>query len=401
MKLKKRFWPFLILVFSLFICFNLISFNPIFGDDLSEKASSLEDKISQLQAQLAKIGQKINTLEGELAYMDSQIQLTELKISQTVNQIGILEAQIAELTEKLGVLDVSLNETAALFINRVVATYKAGKMSSLDVLLSSDSFSDFFRRARYLKAAQNHDRQLMVLMEEVRINYDRQKQEKEEKQQELADLKAKLDQQKISLGQQKESKKQLLALTKNDEKKYQELLAQARAEYQAIQAIMAGGGDEEEVGQVSKGDRIASVIVGSSCNSSGTHLHFTVANDSGSLNPFNYLKPIEHKNCSGGGACSAADPFNPSGTWDWPFDPVITMSQGYGVTWAIQNTWVGRIYNFHNGIDITGGSTKVKAVADGTLYRGSYAGLGGCRLRYVRLDHKDSDLSTYYLHINY
>jgi len=401
MKLKERFWPFLVLGLSLFVCFTLILPKPIFGDEVSDTANNIADEIKQLENELSKIGQKIGTLKGELVYMDSQIQLTELKISQTVNQVGIIEAQIEELAQKLGVLDISLNETAALFINRVVATYKVGKMSSLDVLLSSDSFSDFFRRARYLKAAQNHDRQLMVLMEEVRVNYDRQKQEKEEKQQELTALKLTLDRQKVNLDQQKASKNQLLAVTKNDEKVYQGLLDQARAEYQAIQAIMAGNGDEEEAGQVSKGERIASVIVGNSCNSSGTHLHFTIANDSGSLNPFNYLKSVDHNNCSGGGTCSAADPFNPSGGWDWPLDPVITMSQGYGSTWAINNTWVGRVYNFHNGIDIIGVSATIKAVADGTLYRGSYGGSGGCRLRYVRLDHSDSDLETYYLHINY
>jgi murein DD-endopeptidase MepM/ murein hydrolase activator NlpD len=73
------------------------------------------------------------------------------------------------------------------------------------------------------------------------------------------------------------------------------------------------------------------------------------------------------------------------------------MYQGYGNTWAVKNTWVGRIYNFHNGIDIIGSSTEVKAVADGTLYRGSYS--VGCPLLYVKLAHKDSNITTLYLHV--
>ena len=46
-------------------------------------------------------------------------------------------------------------------------------------------------------------------------------------------------------------------------------------------------------------------------------------------------------------------------------------------------------------------SLDVKAVRSGTLYRGSYSGSGSCQLRYVRVDHDDSDLDTLYLHINY
>ena len=63
----------------------------------------------------------------------------------------------------------------------------------------------------------------------------------------------------------------------------------------------------------------------------------------------------------------------------------------------MRNTWVGRIYSFHNGIDITGSSSNVYAVADGTLYRGSYA--VGCTLSYAKLAHKDSNVATLYLHV--
>ncbi|MFQ5452460.1 MAG: hypothetical protein ACE5DQ_02770, partial [Candidatus Paceibacterota bacterium] len=61
------------------------------------------------------------------------------------------------------------------------------------------------------------------------------------------------------------------------------------------------------------------------------------------------------------------------------------------------NTWAGRIYRFHNGVDIIGSSSNVRAVNDGVLYRGSYS--VGCALQYVRLVHKDSNVSTLYLHV--
>jgi murein DD-endopeptidase MepM/ murein hydrolase activator NlpD len=159
---------------------------------------------------------------------------------------------------------------------------------------------------------------------------------------------------------------------------------------------------ETEAGKVSANSRIASIIQGASCNSSAAHLHFIVSQNGIAQNPFSHLSSVESENCSGSSCGSGdGDQFNPSGSWSWPISPKITMNQGYGSTWAVRNTWVGGIYNFHNGIDINGSSSEVRAVRDGTLYQGSYKGKNGCNLRYVRVDHSDSDLDTFYLHINY
>jgi len=202
---------------------------------------------------------------------------------------------------------------------------------------------------------------------------------------------------------QKAAKDNLLKLTKNDEKRYQSLLAAARSELEAIQAIIAGKGQETQIGSVGQGQRIASIIQGASCNSSGQHLHFIVSQGGAVQNPFNYLKSgIAFNNCSGGSCGSSdGDPFNPSGSWDWPIVPTVDFSQGYGVTWAVRNTWVGSIYGFHNGIDIDSPSSEVRAVRSGVLYRGSYVGSAGCALRYVRVDHDENEFETFYLHINY
>lgn len=194
-----------------------------------------------------------------------------------------------------------------------------------------------------------------------------------------------------------------MAITKNDEKKYQNLLAQAKSEMEAIQAIIAGRGKETHVGHVDEGQKIATIIDGPSCNSSGSHTHFIVGQSGKTLNPFNYLKPgIDYENCSGSSCGSSdGDSFNPTGSWNWPIQPKIHFAQGYGVTWAVRNTWAGRVYNFHNGIDINSDSAAIFAVQSGELYRGSYSGTNGCQLRYVRVNHDNSDLETYFLHVNF
>lgn len=350
-------------------------------------------KIDEYKARLVQLQTQKNTLSNKIASYNNQIQLTALQIQQT-------EAQIAALTSQISDLESRLSHLSELFKNRTVEGYRLTvEMEPLAALLTSDSLSNFVTELEYLRTVRENDKRLMIQVEEVRSNYDGQRT--------LAQLLAnRLQAQKESLDQAKREKEYLLQVTGNEEKKYQELLAKAMAEYEAIQAIIAGKGEEVLVGSVGDGQRIASIISGQSCNSTGSHLHFMVRDtqSGNTLNPFSFLKGgIDYVNCSGS-SCGAADgdPFNPSGSWGWPISSPIKFSQGYGGTWATRNDPIIKgLYSFHNGIDIsTDGSSEVRAVKAGTLYRGAF-NVGSCQLRYVRLRHSDSSLETYYLHVDY
>jgi len=355
------------------------------------RLEELGKQIEEYQNQVKKLEAQANTLSNQVAQYDAQIRLTTLKIVQTEEKITLLGGRIDQLEQ-------SLTALTNAFINRVAQTYKMSRVSEPYLVLAlSPDLSKAVSSFHYLKRIQEADRDLLLRLERAQADYKGEKVDQEKLQNEL-------EKQKQVLGTQKVAKATLLEQTRNDEKRYQQLLSVSRSEYEAIQAIISGKGEEIEVGKVPQGQRIASVIQGPSCNSSGEHLHFIVRQDGGTQNPFSFLKPgINYENCSGGSCGSGdGDPFNPSGSWDWPVSPKIKFSQGYGSTWAVKNTWVGRIYQFHNGIDINSESSgEVRSVKSGTLYRGSYTGYNGCRLRYVRVDHDDSDLDTFYLHINY
>jgi peptidoglycan hydrolase CwlO-like protein len=356
-----------------------------------QRMERLSREIEQYEGEIVKLQSRASTLSNQIAQYNAQIQLTALKILQTEEKILLLGGRIDQLER-------SLQSLTNAFTSRVVYTYKMSRLNQAYLLLvSSPDLSALISSFHYLKKIQEADRDLLVRLEKAQGAYEKEKYDEEELQREL-------ENHRQVLGSQKAAKASLLTQTRNDEKRFQQLLANARAEFEAIQAILAGRGDEEEVGNIAQGEKIATVISGVSCNSSGEHLHFIIGQGGNTHNPFNYLKGgVDFENCSGS-ACgsSDADAFDPGGSWDWPIMPKIKFTQGYGFTWAIANTWVGRIYQFHNGIDVKShSSVDVRSVAAGTLYRGSYVGRSGCRLRYVRVDHSDSDLDTFYLHINY
>lgn len=360
------------------------------NETADQKLERIRAQIEETQKLLDQARERKVTLQNEIVYQDKQIELTTLKIAETEEQIVVLSGQIGRLEDAL----TGLTE---VFAQRVVETYKLRRLGDpFTLLVTAESVSDFISRFYYLQRVAAQDTQTMLQMQTTQTSYEGQR----EKRQQLLD---RLEGQKKTLAAQKAQKQHLLEVTKNDEKKFQQLLAAARAELEAIQAIIAGRGQETQVGKIAGGARVANIIQGGSCNSSGTHLHFIVARGGTTESPFGYLRSgIDYENCSGAGSCSEGDSFNPSGGWDWPINPKIRFFQGYGSTWAVANTWVGSIYKFHNGVDINStGSAEVKAVKAGMLYRGSYGGSSGCTLRYVRVDHDENDLDTFYLHVDY
>lgn len=336
--------------------------------------------------------QKVSLI-SQIQKFNTAIAITNSKIYTTNQDIVRLEKEIDNLAVKIDKLDTSLDQLSEIFIKKVAQMYKNGRIDPIFLFLTSNGFSDFVNRYKYLKTAQVNDKKIMVQMETTKTSFETQKTLKKEKQDELALARKKLEAQKYALSQQIVDKNKLLEATKNDEKKYQQLLAITRAELDAIQGIIAGRGEETEVGGVGQGSRVASIINGASVCSTGTHLHFEVRDGDNVKNPLTYLKNENITDYSGG------DPHNGTGDWDWPINLPIRFNQGFGSdTSAIRSRIVW--YNFHTGIDLASNDLTVKAIKNGTLYRGSIA-CGSGTLRYVRLHHSDSNLDTYYLHVNY
>lgn len=360
--------------------------------------SSLDQKkkeIEELQAKLVEIQGQKQTLAKTISYINTKIQLTQKQVANTEAEIVVLEDEVNALSGKIVILDSNLEELSTLLVNRIHATYiKAVTTDPVYLLLTSDGFGDFLKRYKYLRVGQKHDKQVMFELEKARTNFNDQKEAKETKQVELEKAKQRLLSQKVALDQQQREKQAALQLTRNDEKKYQDELANALAELEAIQGIIAGKGSESEVKEVTEGEKIASVIPSASACSSGAHLHFEVVKDNAHVNPASLLssKSVTWDN-------KPDEPFGFSGSWRWPIEDPVRITQGYGMTFYAGTM---RYYGGspHTGIDmINTGNYSVLSVKPGKLYRGSIR-CGGGTLRYVRVSQSDG-YDTYYLHVNY
>lgn len=252
-KILYRITP-LIIIFVLFIALSQQVFSqeatptptptPDNTQERLERQKALSEEISKLEGQLSNTQMQAKTLSNEVAQMNSQIQLTFLQIEETKNKLETLASDINNLIRKINRLENSLDEIAGILLNRVRETYIKGKINSLDLVFSSTGFADLLNKWKYLKVAQAHDKKLMYQIQTTKVNYEDQKKLLEEKKKEQERLKVQMENYQITLNNQKKDKEQLLTATRNDEKKFQELLVKARNELSGYAAFTqsAGGG---------------------------------------------------------------------------------------------------------------------------------------------------------------
>ncbi len=382
---------FIFLLLGLIIVFSKPSLN-VNAAECDEKRD--QEKINCLESKVNDLKGQAKTLSSQISIMDSQISLTEARIEANERDIADLVLDIDTTTKKISSLQDSLEKITEILLNRIVATYEAGRVHPLEMLLSATDANNLLARLNYLRIAQAHDKKLIYEVQQAKNDYANQKEIFEGKKKKIETLKAQLEAYSKSLEEQKTAKQQLLTATQADEAKYQQLLAQARAE----RAIVFGGGVDVFLREVNQGDSIgfiASHSVSPGC-SSGAHLHFEIQKDGSVQNPNSYLKSANFSYDYGENLYSYYGTINLSGDLPWPLNEPVVIHQGYGSHGFAQTSgyYAGGV---HTGIDMDSSSSTVKAIKSGKLYGGSYNCSNG-KLYYSKIVH-DGGLVSWYLHM--
>lgn len=214
----------------------------------SASETELQKKIEEYQQKLNQIRQEKNTLSSQIQYMDTQIYLTQLKIENTVKKITQTQTEIETLGTRIEGLDNSLNYISKLLIEKVVEGYKKRTITIFEFILNSDSANVFLTQLKYLKTTQFNNQKLLIQLQQTKQNFEEQKKLREEKVQQLDNLKDQLNIQNQELSNQKAAKQKLLTDTQNSENVYQQLLSQAQRQLASFKSFVQTSGANSIIG---------------------------------------------------------------------------------------------------------------------------------------------------------
>ncbi len=315
--------------------------------ELEEKQASLEAKLDELKNDEAQKREYQDTLQQKINVMQEQIDSARRDIDE-------LNANITELTLRLDKSREEIENTYAQFKERLVALYKAGDVSTLEILLNSNSFSDFAMRTELINAMSVHDQQLMDIIAKYIEDTQSERDELEESKRAVATLKKQLEKQQEELTALYEENAEAIAALEDAEANTQQALESVEAEREAndaeMQELIRLAEEEEER------RRQEALAAGSSGGS--------------------YDYP------TGGGGVEG---FNPI----WPLPGVSYVSCYYGG------------YDGHRGMDIAGKyGTPVVAAESGTVIKANDYDSWGMSWGYYVLIYHNSTFTTRYAHLS-
>ena len=223
-------------------------------DALKNKVAEAGKRKNELKAQLSGLTNDLSALQKQISLLDSQIEAQQDEIDAQEELLTELTQMIADKTIELEESERQQAEQYAQLRSRLRYMVEHGTTSSLSILLSSDSFSDFLNRYEIIRQISLRDENLFEQLKAIRDKVLTEKQELEDTKKDAEDTKLQMEANKAELEAQMEAKRKQMdsiqLAQKNVKDAYaamieteDELMAQykkAAAEY-AAQSTYVGG----------------------------------------------------------------------------------------------------------------------------------------------------------------
>ena len=236
----------IILILQYFCTFvfaeNIIT-NEVTTNTVDEETQELEKQKEEVENKINETNEKLEYVQDELTDSLLKVQEIEDKVIEYQKEVDDLGKQMQELqtsiddaTGKLQIASQDYDAKSDMLAQRLVAMYEAGDTSYLDVLLKSNSLTDFLSRYYAIEELAKYDSELIdqVKFEKNNIEQTREKLEKE--QAEIKILKARSEQTTVVLNNMKTLQQSYVDKLSEGEKTLQEQITKYKQEQQEIQA---------------------------------------------------------------------------------------------------------------------------------------------------------------------
>jgi len=213
---------------------------------LETELQNVERQILTQQRLVEDKQQERQSLERDITIIETEIKKAQLGIQARAVAIEQLTDQIGEKEVVLDILAERLAKQQSSLADLVRKSAILEQYSLVEVMLSKQSFSEFFTDVATFQALKESLNESLVVLHQIRRDTTQQKNDLENKQLTEAEMKHIQELQKKEIERKEREKEQILTVTKGEERLYKELLeSQQRTAAQlrnALFQLLGGGG---------------------------------------------------------------------------------------------------------------------------------------------------------------
>ena len=341
-------------------------------DDLAAEEDRLNDQIAAYKDDLNKQQAYLDSINEKISNAQAQIDVLTEKINGLDEQIYAKEQEIAEKEQQISDREQEIPDAFAKLQQRLRAISKSGNMSARQMLMDTDEYTDYLIKSKMMERIAQNDQQLMDQLEAeiTKINQEKKKVEDEKKV---------IDDQKAVVAADK---------SKADDKKAEldTLYSQANSVAKKLEGSISNYKDQLAANQ-QKQEETEQALQELIREEIRKQQQANAGNNSGGSSG----------GSSGGGSYSYG-----GGTMTWPVPAVRNISSGYGYRWGAA----------HRGVDISEGAvpvygqTIVAAASGRVIYvnnsnswgSGASWGYGYCVIIDHGTDANGNNVTTLYAH---
>jgi hypothetical protein len=217
----------------------------------AERRERLERELSTVERQIVTQTRLVNSkrqerqsLERDVALIEGEIRQAELGIQARAVAIEQLSDQIGEKEVVISILEERLGKQQASLADLVRKSAKAEDFSLVELMLSENSFSEFFGQVAVFDDIKESLNESLDALHEIREDTIDQIDELGEKQQTEAEMKYIQELEREGIEQREREKEQILQETRGEEALYQQILSQQQqtaAQLRSALFELAGG----------------------------------------------------------------------------------------------------------------------------------------------------------------
>lgn len=348
-------------IWSSVICIALacnLTFS-IYGEsvsDLKKQKNEIKNKINSAENNLAQTQNEKQDALTEIALLDRELTACQAELDAIVADLEATSKRLDLTQEELEKAIFEKEEQYETLKKRIRVMYENGEMGYLEIILKSQSFSDFLDRIEYSNRLMEFDRNMLNDYQKIEETISNSVKLIEEDKANLQTLEKEQKQEKERLNSNIAEKNKLVEKLNSNEATYKEQIADLEAQDADIESM------------IKKKQAEAAQSARKSYSSSTGGSRYQSSDKVYASNGANFMYPVP-----------AYSGYKPNSGYGYRSSPISGGSE------------------FHTGLDLKATlNTDVVAAESGTvIYSGSKGGYGYC----VIVDHGNG-ISTLYAHNN-